>query len=364
MQNDSSGGTSAYDDTADTGALDDTAGTGGGSACDLDAAEFVCRGFAVGVYVGPDGTETINPGGMGERHVCVDPVVDGDPNHAYQDIRMCAPWHGIDLLDCENPDDAAEEALCNDLTERCQVRCEAEASLPEEVEGHTLDRVECIITISDELGYGPTDYNPECAASEGLRVDHRFARNEDAPGEDYKPCSLVSCSTAECSAYDPIGGVGLTRGDESRAVIHRGLLDSLKANPLDLWECDPGRYAETLAPAADSTDGTPLAQWRFEDLAPGGLLYELGLRNGDSNARVWAHDPSTGTAITRVYELDSVEGLAEAYAILFGAHDLTLEVERSRASSPGPHRILVSVEDCGFDLDEDGRTDVVRCPDL
>jgi hypothetical protein len=42
---------------------------------------------------------------------------------------------------------------------------------------------------------------------------------------------------------------------------------------------------------------------------------------------------------------------------------LTLEVERSRASNPGPHRILVSVEDCSIDLDEDGRPDIVRCPD-
>jgi hypothetical protein len=301
---------------------------------------------------------------MDESHVCIDPEVTEltDPYHMYQDIRMCAPWHGIDLLDCENPDDAAEEAVCNDLTERCQVRCEADASLPEEVEGHTLERVECIITIDNEVGYGPTAYNPGCVSSEQLRVDHRFARNVDAPGEPYKPCSLVSCSTAECSAYDPIAGVGLTRGlRESRAVIHRGLFDDLQRDPLALWECDPGRYAETMPPAADTTDGPPPVGWRFEDLAPGGLLYELGLRNGDSNARVWAHDPSTGAAISDVHELGSVEGLAGAYAVLFGESYLTLEVERSRASSPGVHTIVFSVEDCGLDLDEDGRSDVVRC---
>jgi len=365
---DSNGGTSAYDDpTDDTNPLDDTAGTGGGSSCNPNAAEFVCRGFAVGVYVGPDGTETIHPsGGTEVPHVCVDPAVttDTDPGHTYQDIRMCAPWHGNELLDCENPEDAGEEVLCNDLIERCQAQCEADTVLPEEVSGHTLDRVECIITFSNEIGYGRPPYNPDCNSSEQLRVDHRFPRNHDAPGEDYKPCSLVSCSTAECSDYDPIGGVGLTQGlRESHAVIHRGLLDRIEANPLALWECDPGRYAETLPPATDTTDGTTPASWRFEDLAPGGLLYELGLRNGDSNAHVWAYDPSTGAAISDVHELDSVEGLAAAYSVLFDEPHLIIEVERPRASNAPWHTLRVSVEDCSIDLDEDGRPDAVRCSD-
>lgn len=368
MPFDSNSGTSALDGTADdTGPLDDTAGIGGGSTCAPDAAEFVCRGFAVGVYVGPDGTETIHPsGGADVPHVCVDPAVTDltDPYHTYQDIRMCAPWHGKDVLNCEDPEDISEGLLCSDLFERCQAQCEADAVLPEEVADHALARVECIITISNEVGYGRTNYNPDCVSSEQLRVDHRFARNLDAPGEDYKPCSLVSCSTAECSDYDPIGEVGLTRGiRESRAVIHRGLLDRLETNPLALWDCDPGRYAEILPSGADTTDDTPPVQWRFEDLAPGGLLYELGLRSGDSNARVWAYDPATGAATSDIHELDSVEGLAAAYSVLFDEPHLTIEVERWRASSIAWHTIRVSVEDCSIDLDEDGRLDAVRCSD-
>lgn len=175
--------------------------------------------------------------------------------------------------------------------------------------------------------------------------------------------ALALACKAECSGYDPIGGIGFTRGlRESHAVIDRGLLDELRRDPLSLWECDPGRYAETLVSAADTTDGTPPVEWRFEDLAPGGLLYELGLRNGDSNARAWAYDPETGTATTDVYELDSVEGLADAYSGLVDEPNVILEVERARASGAATHRIFVSVRDCGVDLDENGKTDIVRCP--
>lgn len=296
---------------------------------------------------------------------CIDPVdqTGVDLDDTYQDVRMCAPWHGLDLLDCENPNGAGEEALCDDLTERCQARCEAEVQLPPEVEGFALDRVECVVTISDELGYGPTDYNPECSYSELLRVDHRFPAWADGLDEDYKPCSLESCSSASCSAYDPIGGIGSTRGTrESYAIIHRGLLDSLRVDPLALWECDHGRYAETVISRADSPDGTPTSEWRFESLEPGGLLYELGLRNGDANGRVWAYDPATGAPTTPVYELDSVETLAKAYSVLVGEPNVSIEVDRVRATTTTPHRILVSVEECGIDRDGDGTTDIVRCP--
>src|SRR4029079_2914604 len=105
---------------------------------------------------------------MGVSHVCIDPATttENDPNNLYQDIRMCAPYHFIDLLDCENPTDLAQEELCGSLTERSQVRCEWGASLPEEVEGYTLDRIECIISIDPDVGYGRPPYNPDCNYSE------------------------------------------------------------------------------------------------------------------------------------------------------------------------------------------------------
>ena len=136
----------------------------------------------------------------------------------------------------------------------------------------------------------------------------------------------------------------------------------MRVDPLALWECDTGRYAETVISRADSPDGTPTSEWRFESLEPGGLLYELGLRNGDANARVWAYDPATGAPTTPVYELDSVETLAKAYSVLVAEPNVSIEVDRVRATTTTPHRILVSVEECGIDRDGDGTTDIVRCP--
>ena len=379
--------------------LDDTAG-GNPDICDPAAVEFICRGFAYGVYLEDEETgtggsdsggsdsggsdsgtsgpqEVIDVPGFGVSHICLDHVdaaAQGlDPDSDYTDIRMCWPFFpGSDFF-ADEATSLPDLMLAASLREKCEMECVANITFPETYPGHTLQRVECVITVLPTVVEPPWNYNPDCVHSVSQSVDwstplaEEIALGNLIDGEDdFKPCSLVSCQTSECSWFDTTNPVGYTNSNpgtstESAAIIDQAYLGKIEGEIAALWECDPGRYAEAVLDPGDPENGIERTTiWYFKDLAPGSLMYELGLRSKDTAAELWAFNPATKQPITPVYSLDSVAGIAAAYSVLFTASDIAIRVQRpSRGGST--HTVYISVEDCGVDTNGDGIPDVVRC---
>ena len=107
---------------------------------------------------------------------------------------------------------------------------------------------------------------------------------------------------------------------------------NIHSDLFSIYVCDPARYVESSS------------AWTFEDIEPGDLLYELGIREGDENATVQGVELGTTTTTTSVFELDSIGSVHEAYTGLLEANGVKLTVERAGATS-GKFVIWITIDE-------------------
>jgi hypothetical protein len=384
----SASSTSSAGDADETGAPGQTGGTttagadttGGGPGGDpqecIDQtdpsstgdAEYVCRGWGVAVYVDTTGTRSITPGGADEVVRCLDPLpadpMAQPPEPDHVDVRICEEWHHLSSPNSETPD-PSYAPIIESLKEACRVQCENQLAdqvpIPG-VPGWTAEGWDCAISVLQTTTWEGGQYNPGCSFSQLEPLDHTTPVSEVNMDFECLACSQESQYPVACDWFDPLDPIGFTavNRDESAANIDIAYLLELETNGIALWDCTSGRYAVYTVDPGDPPSVPPTSEWVFEGLAPGEFLYELGLRNGDKNASVWAFDPATGAAVTTVYALDTVDGMVAALGELLTYPNIAVEVERARTSY-GTHVIEISQADCGFDKDGDGIDDYVRC---
>lgn len=318
-----SGGGTDDGGSVDTTAGDDTDSADEGDIC--DGEQYGCRMFAFAMYRQSQ-TSIILPAVPGQDQfpqMCVaeDPAFAGS-GAATGSVSVCGSPSS--MANC--PEGILEdcEPLFSELTTSCKAACEmignftaSNFGLPttmEDPQGNTwsFDSVTCFNELvpvpgmpdffGDTQGFcswpEPNSLVPAAVAGLG-------------------PCTESQCAFAEAdcaTAYDPENHVGVdsVSGNTSYAHMDASFVDDvIRGHTERLFLCDLARYVY----ATDVSDD----DW-FTALGRRSLLTKLGIENGDTNARVWNHNPATYNRIGSVYSLTNS---ASTFAAMLKVIDMT-----------------------------------------
>jgi hypothetical protein len=314
-------------------------------ACEVEYAEYGCRGFAGCVYRSPSGNtfkyfHVPTDGGTNQTVQCVE--FDDDANG---DFGVCAPY--VADMNFTNPSGDQLAMLNEQIMDVCEDQCEDTyaavwATMPATIVNNgltwTKDHCECQFEFQPDgrgdegksnlqnpyIPVGLCDYifNSGDPTPDGPQVEYQGAC-EDSDLDD-------ECPAATCSGWSPAKWTAAgTTGGQRWATVDDDQWERLFGS--DLIECDAGRLVQH-----DSAAGGPAEWWDFQGLVSGDFLYEIGLRTGDiaKRVRIGANWFPITTDLERM----------NAFEQLNGATTFRLEVQRG----VNLVTIDITIADCGL----------------
>ncbi len=147
------------------------------------------------------------------------------------------------------------------------------------------------------------------------------------------PCGSSECAELEGECPNYTNGhntTTTTSGNTIYAEIDYDWAQDLYGNVGLLW-CDPGRYT--------------FFDQSFFGLTTSSVMYQLGIRDGDTDLQVWKHDPSTFNRIGSVYTIQDVDDALDAFDAVVPAAGNDIHTTASVKRAGITKTIHVDIED-------------------